>query len=71
MEEWEPYIEYGTLRVRETSCCGEYEWCCEGGLFLVLRRNVDDYEATDRGHYAQVRPIWEALIRNHRHTSRG
>ncbi|MGI5268429.1 hypothetical protein ACQEUU_04705 [Nonomuraea sp. CA-218870] len=69
MQEWEPYVQYGMLlRMRETSCCGEYEWCCEGGLYFV-RRNGDGYETTPRSRYAQARPVWEGLIRNHRHTS--
>ncbi|MGW7484408.1 hypothetical protein ACWGH8_38225 [Nonomuraea muscovyensis] len=70
MQEWEPYVQYGMLRVRETSCCGEYEWCCEGGLYFVLRHNGEGYEATPRRRYADARPVWEALIRTHRHSFR-
>ncbi|GAA1728018.1 hypothetical protein GCM10009734_36240 [Nonomuraea bangladeshensis] len=71
MEEWEPYVQRGgTLRVQQTSCCGEYEWCCESGLYFVLRRSGEGYEATRRRRHAEAWPVWEALIRNHRHTSR-
>lgn len=68
MDEWEPYVGRARLRVTETSCCGEYEWCCEGGQFLILRHNGQHYEETARGRYATARPVWEALIRDHRHS---
>ncbi|WP_285776734.1 hypothetical protein [Microtetraspora sp. NBRC 13810] len=55
----------------DTSCCGEYEWCCEGGQFLVLRRNGERYEETARGLYAKARPVWEHLIGGHRHRRSG
>src|SRR5690606_19756409 len=67
---WKPYVQYGMLRVRETSCCGEYEWCCEGGLYVVPRRDGGTYEATPRSRCAGARAAWEALIRNRRHPSR-
>ncbi|MGW0482638.1 hypothetical protein [Nonomuraea sp. NPDC003214] len=71
MQKWEPYVQHGgTLRVQETLCCGEYEWCCEGGQYLILRHNGEIYEATARGRYANARTVWEALTRDHRHTSR-
>lgn len=36
---WERFDTSRCQRVRigETSCCGAYEWVCQGGEFLVLR----------------------------------
>lgn len=65
MSEWEPHSPHGPLRVTETSCCGECEWCSEGGKFLILRFNGKHYEETARGRYSDARPVWEGLVRHH------
>ena len=65
MSEWEPHIPYGPFQVTETSCCGEYEWCSEGGKFLILRFNGEHYEETGRGRYLDARPVWEGLLKRH------
>ncbi|MFC5833266.1 hypothetical protein [Nonomuraea insulae] len=55
----------------ETSCCGEYEWCCEAGQFFVLRHTEGvGYEETGRGHRAAARLVWAALVGTHRHKER-
>jgi hypothetical protein len=67
---WEPYVPYGPrpVRVVETSCCGEFEWCCEGGQFLILRHTEEHgYEETARGRHAPARSAWAALVAAHRH----
>ncbi|SEN89850.1 hypothetical protein SAMN05660976_08560 [Nonomuraea pusilla] len=65
MIEWFPYIPRGSLRVRETSCCGEYEWCCEGGQYFVLRKDGPGHEETRRGTRAQIRELWDDLMLAH------
>lgn len=54
-------------RVTETSCCGIYEWCSEGGRYFVLRQGEGGYEETGRGLHADARPIWDSLVQGHRH----
>ncbi|MEV6150365.1 hypothetical protein AB0L53_08485 [Nonomuraea sp. NPDC052129] len=68
MIDWEPYqrAESERLRVTETSCCGEYEWACQGGEFLILRYNGSGYEETGRGRYAKARQVWERLVQAHK-----
>jgi hypothetical protein len=63
--EWAPYFSRGPLRVRETSCCGIYEWASEGGQYFVLRRTGDDYEESGRGRYGEARPVWARLLSDH------
>ncbi|WP_219527101.1 hypothetical protein [Nonomuraea guangzhouensis] len=67
MTNWEPYqrAKGERLRVTETSCCGEYEWACQGGEFLILRYNGSGYEETGRGRYA-ARKVWEHLVQAHK-----
>jgi hypothetical protein len=36
------------IRVTETSCCGAYNWACQGGQFLVLRDTENGYEENRR-----------------------
>ncbi len=64
---WEPYQSWGNrLRVTETSCCGKYEWACQGGLFLILRHSViGGYEEAGRGRYREARALWDELIHEH------
>lgn len=65
---WEPYLRppKDRLRITETSCCGAYEWACQGGEFLILRRtSTDQYEETARGLYAPARQVWQALLALH------
>ncbi|MER6947078.1 hypothetical protein ABT294_23875 [Nonomuraea sp. NPDC000554] len=65
---WERFKRQGErLRVTETSCCGEYEWACQGGLFLVLRHGERGYEEAGRGTYRQARGVWDDLVLAHRH----
>ncbi|GAB2955978.1 hypothetical protein ACFMQL_00680 [Nonomuraea fastidiosa] len=70
MYHWEPHIPCSNrpVRVTETSCCGEYEWCCEAGQFFVLRHTDDNgYEETGRGRYLQARQVWNSLVKAHQH----
>lgn len=63
---WDQYRPSGaTLRVTETSCCAAFEWCCEGGLFFVLRRTRSGYEEAGRGRYSEARALWASLVREH------
>ncbi len=64
---WEPHVVYGRTRVLETSCCGEYEWCCEGGLYVVLRDDRNGgHQETGRGVHADARAVWDELVLEHR-----
>ncbi|PRX61440.1 hypothetical protein B0I32_115295 [Nonomuraea fuscirosea] len=67
--QWEPYRRRprDRIRIRETSCCGAYEWAAQGGLFLILRSAARPgrYEETGRGLYRQAREVWEALQNYH------
>jgi hypothetical protein len=57
---------FGRVRVTETSCCGAYEWACQGGQFLILRQGRDDrYEETARGSYGEARAVWDRLVQHH------
>lgn len=61
--EWEPHRPRSTrVRVIETSCCGLYEWCGEGGQYYVLRRTADGHEEAGRGLYREAREVWTALV---------
>lgn len=54
------------MRITETSCCGAYEWACQGGQFLILRaKHPNGYEETGRGLYKQARAVWTVLISEH------
>ncbi|MGW2154645.1 hypothetical protein [Nonomuraea sp. NPDC001699] len=67
---WTPHVPYGPrpVRVREISCCGEYEWCCEAGQFLIRRHSEENgYEETARGRHATARLVWATLLAGHRH----
>ncbi|MER6944313.1 hypothetical protein ABT294_09845 [Nonomuraea sp. NPDC000554] len=65
---WEPFERLGErLRVTETSCCGEYEWVCQGGQYLVLRHGERGYEEAGRGTYRQARDLWDELVHRHDH----
>jgi hypothetical protein len=66
MIEWSPYQSRGPLRVRETSCCGLFELCSEGGQYFVLRYADGRYEETGRGLHTQAREAWDRLVREHR-----
>ncbi|MFC5822482.1 hypothetical protein [Nonomuraea insulae] len=73
MYAWEPHVPSSSrpVRVMETSCCGEYEWCCEAGLFFVLRHTKrNGYEETGRGRHATARLVWAALVSTHNHKRR-
>ncbi len=67
MTMWEPLDESrGQVRVSETSCCGAYEFVCQGGEFLVVRHNEDgEYEETGRGRHVKAFPVWCALVAEH------
>ncbi|GGP02634.1 hypothetical protein LDL08_13120 [Nonomuraea glycinis] len=63
---WEPYQPgYGRLRVTETSCCGAFEWVCQGGLFVILRSMGNGDEETGRGVYSETRAVWDKLVFAH------
>lgn len=64
---WEPYQGYRAdhIRISETSCCGAYEWACQGGHFLILRYRGGRYEETGRGLHRQARAIWDQLLLAH------
>lgn len=68
MRVWEPYIPRNPrLRVRETSCCCEYELCGEGGQYFVLRQTADGgYEETGRGLYPRAAKTFAELASRHR-----
>ncbi|MEV0613826.1 hypothetical protein AB0I81_10930 [Nonomuraea sp. NPDC050404] len=73
MYEWTPHVRSSSrqVRVTETSCCGEYEWCCEAGKFFVLRHTESiGYEETGRGRYSTARLVWAALVIAHEHQER-
>ncbi|NRQ40063.1 hypothetical protein HII36_50805 [Nonomuraea sp. NN258] len=63
---WEPHHARGSqTRVHETSCCGAYEWCAEGGQYFVLRHVAGRWEETGRGVYAAARQVWDHLLARH------
>lgn len=63
---WRPYIPTGAqIRVAETSCCGEYEFCSEGGQYFILRNLAGEHEETARGVYADTRETWSELVAEH------
>lgn len=65
---WEPYQRppKDRIRITETSCCGAYEWACQGGQFLILRaKRPDGHEEIGRGLYMQARAVWAVLIAEH------
>lgn len=62
---WEPYLRPrgDHIRIKETSCCGVYEWASQGGQFFVLRAAYPEgYEEAGRGCYKQAREVWVMLI---------
>jgi hypothetical protein len=65
---WETHVPRAITRVLQTSCCGEYEWCCEGGMYVVLRgdRSGGHQETGRSGLYAEARGIWDELVMEHR-----
>ncbi|WP_113699203.1 hypothetical protein [Nonomuraea lactucae] len=64
MVAWEPHNpRRGRLRVTETSCCGAYEWACQGGQYMVLRKSGT--EEAGRGPYRRARELWEDLVEEH------
>jgi hypothetical protein len=66
--EWEPYLRppKDRLRITETSCCGAFEWACQGGQYLILRRtSTGRYEETARGLYQRARRVWHLLLALH------
>ncbi|MEU4576868.1 hypothetical protein [Nonomuraea sp. NPDC023979] len=65
---WIPFVPAGTVRIRETSCCGIYEWASQGGLFFVLQRTADGLLETARGQYRFARQKWDHLLEEHRKT---
>jgi hypothetical protein len=68
---WEPFRAEGSrLRITETSCCGVYEWACQGGQYLVLRGAENGYEETGRGIHSQARQVWNQLAFQHQFKER-
>ena len=63
---WVPFEPTSTVRVRETSCCGQYEWASQGGVFFVLQRTADGLLETSRGQYRSARQEWDRLVEEHR-----
>ncbi|GGP05438.1 hypothetical protein GCM10012278_24970 [Nonomuraea glycinis] len=62
---WEPYLRPrgDHIRIKETSCCGVYEWASQGGQFFVLRAVYPEgYEEAGRGCYKHAREVWVMLI---------
>ncbi|GAA1772569.1 hypothetical protein GCM10009734_96810 [Nonomuraea bangladeshensis] len=65
---WVPYqrLTGKSARIRDVCCCDAYEFACEGGHYLILRRNgLGHLEETGRGRYAQARKIWDQLLIEH------
>lgn len=67
-QSWVPFEPVGTVRIRETSCCGIYEWASQGGIFFVLQRTVDGSLEIGRGQYRFARQEWDRLLQEHRQT---
>ncbi|MGP3914279.1 hypothetical protein [Nonomuraea sp. 10N515B] len=66
MPVWEPHVPRSPRsRVTEQSCCAAYEWCSEGGQYVILRPAGDGYEETGRGIYARARQVWNELLEQH------
>ncbi|MFI7701706.1 hypothetical protein [Nonomuraea sp. NPDC049480] len=67
MRDWEWYVpRVPRPRVRKTSCCGAYEFVCEGGEYVVLRPAKDGgHEETARGLYARTLAVWNELVSQH------
>ncbi|MED7929393.1 hypothetical protein SMD20_34480 [Nonomuraea sp. LP-02] len=65
---WEPHVpRCPQLRIRHTSCCGEYELASEGGLYFVLRPTADGgHEATARRLFAEAVQVYVHLAFQHR-----
>lgn len=70
---WEPYERRERIRITETSCCGAFEWACQGGLYFILRTTERGTEEAARGLYRQARNVWESLVLAHAldHMDRG
>lgn len=59
------------IRITETSCCGAYEWACQGGQFLIhCGQTPEGFEETGRGLHKQARLIWDALVAEHENEHR-
>jgi hypothetical protein len=73
MTRWEPFDadRSAHVRISETSCCGAFEWVCQGGQFMVLRHTERGYEETGRGIYPQARRVWTALVDAHKKDEHG
>ncbi|NJP97991.1 hypothetical protein HCN51_52685 [Nonomuraea sp. FMUSA5-5] len=68
MIKWEPYAKSigKTPRIRGVCCCDAYEFVCEGGHYLILRRNPSgDVEEAARGRHVQARAAWHRLLAEH------
>ncbi|GAA2215712.1 hypothetical protein GCM10009850_111800 [Nonomuraea monospora] len=53
-------------RIRGVCCCDAYEFACQGGNYLILRRNSrGELEEIGRGRYARAREIWDKLLLEH------
>ncbi|WP_143591292.1 hypothetical protein [Thermoactinospora rubra] len=64
---WEPYQPNGgVLRVRENSPYFEYEFCCEGGQYFLLRYANGRYFEAARGRYADTYELWRELAFKHK-----
>lgn len=70
MHTWEPHTPHvGHVRVHETSCCDEYQFASEAGVYFVLRWTGDGYEETGRGSYAATARTRLELTQHHRHAT--
>lgn len=68
MIKWEPYVRSigKAPRVRGVCCCDAYEFVCEGGFYLILRRNPSgELEEAARGRHARARAAWHKLLTDH------
>ncbi|GAA2826256.1 hypothetical protein [Nonomuraea rubra] len=68
MTDWRPYHRYtgNAARIRGICCCDTYQFLCEGGQYVILRRNsLGDLEETARGCHPRARAVWMQLLLMH------
>jgi len=70
MHTWNPHTPHiGRVHVHQISCCDEYQFASEAGVYFLLRRTEDGYEETARGPYALTARIWLELTQHHQHAT--
>ncbi|GAA2838997.1 hypothetical protein GCM10020220_029900 [Nonomuraea rubra] len=68
MIRWEPYRSSTGKppRIRDISCCDAFQFACQAGQYLILRRNgVGELEEAARGRYPRARALWDHLLLEH------